>query len=243
MTRLSTPRVRPAATADSIEFAVARLHARLAWRANDASWQRLRAARTLPALLDVARSTELAPYVAGVAATATLGELDLAFQAQLRHRIDEVAGWMPAHWQGAVRFTRLLIDLPASLSQPPQARHAATRAQRGAQQQSTVCASAGPLHPALAAWLRNWQQCWPRPDAALHAWAVKVGEDCAALCAADLEHAALCRERLAAQLMRDLHARAVPLQVKPFAFLALVALDLRRLRGECVRTLLDGEAQ
>lgn len=69
MSTLAAPRDAlrntPRAASDGFEYALARLHARLAWRASEPTWQRLHAARSLPALLDVARSTTLAPYVAG----------------------------------------------------------------------------------------------------------------------------------------------------------------------------------
>jgi hypothetical protein len=240
------------AAADGFEYALARLHARLAWRASEPSWQRLHAARSLPALLDAARSTTLAPYVAGIAANATLLQIDLAFQTQLRSRIDEVAGWLPAPWQPAVRWTATLIDLPAQLhkqhegssahpieggpAEAPAAEHGAQRAKPAPVRQPA------PIHPALAAWLHAWQQRWPAVCPALAAWSQRLAADVTALATADPATAAAQREQLATRLASELHARAVATHIAPFAFLALLGLDLKRLRGECVRARLAMEA-
>lgn len=243
-----TPRAAP----DGIEYALARLHARLAWRASAPTWQRLHAARSLPALLDVARSTTLAPYVAGVAANATLLQIDLAFQTQLRSRIDEVAGWLPAPWQPAARWTATLLDLPAQLherherSSSHQARSAPGPApgvehRAPHTQPARVDRPASP-HPALAAWLHAWQQRWPADCPALASWSQRLAAELTALAAADPATAPALREQLATRLASDLHARAAPPQIAPFAFLALLALDLKRLRGECVRARLAMEA-
>ncbi|MCA3219977.1 MAG: hypothetical protein ING59_15775 [Burkholderiales bacterium] len=244
----NTPRAAP----DGFEYALARLHARLAWRASEPTWQRLHAARSLPALLDVARSTTLAPYVAGIVVAATLPQIDLAFQTQLRGRIDEVAGWMPAPWQPAARWTASLIDLPARLREQHErgSSHQAHSAldpvpgiEHGVHHRSTALSGqpASP-HPALAAWLHTWQQRWPSNCTALAAWSRRLAADLTALAAAEPATAPALREQLATRLAGDLHARAAPPQIAPFAFLALLALDLKRLRGECMRARLTMEA-
>lgn len=248
-----TPHNAPRAAPDSFEYALARLHARLAWRASEPTWQRLHAARSVPALLDVARSTTLAPYVAGIAANATLLQTDLAFQTQLRGRIDEVAGWLPAPWQPAARWTATLIDLPAQLhkqhdgsgghpveSEPAEAPATEHDTQRARPKPPRNAAPL--LHPALAAWLHEWQQRWPAVCPALAEWSQRLAADITALAAADAATATALREQLTRRLASDLHARAAAPQIAPFAFLALLALDLKRLRGECVRARLAMEA-
>jgi hypothetical protein len=244
----NTPRAAP----DGFEYGLARLHARLAWRASEPTWQRLHAARGLPALLDVARGTTLAPYVAGVAANATLLQIDLAFQTQLRSRIDEVAGWMPAAWQPAARWTATLLDLPAQLHKRNDGRssHAPDRVPDSASAAEQGAHNARPapvrqlalLHPALAAWLHAWQLRWPTACPALAAWSQRLAADVTTLAAADPATAPALRAQLATRLASELHARAAAPQIAPFAFLALLALDLKRLRGECVRARLAMEA-
>jgi hypothetical protein len=229
-----TARDTPRAAPDGFEYALARLHARLAWRASEPTWQRLHAARSLPALLDVARSTTLAPYVAGIAANASLLQIDLAFQTQLRSRIDEVAGWLPAPWQPAVRWTATLIDLPAQLHKQHEG-GSAQHAQLAAVRQPAL------VHPALAAWLHVWLQRWPADCPALAAWSRQLAADVTALAVADSATVPTLREQLATRLVSDLHARVAAPQVAPFAFLALLGLDLKRLRGESVRARLAME--
>jgi hypothetical protein len=242
----------PRAAPDGFEYGLARLHARLAWRASEPTWQRLHAARSLPALLDVARGTTLAPYVAGVAANATLLQIDLAFQTQLRSRIDEVAGWMPAAWQPAARWIATLLDLPAQLhkqntgsssDQPISAPAPAAAAEHGPHNaRPAPVRQRALLHPALAVWLHAWQQRWPTVCPALQAWSQRLAADFTALAAADPVTAPGLREQMAMRLASDLHARSAAPQIAPFAFLALLALDLKRLRGDCVRARLAMEA-
>ena len=101
-------------TADpALEYGYARLSARLATRPDERLWRQLRSARSLQAAIDAVRGSPAAPYVAGVAMRGTSDEIELAFRQHLRTRIRELAGWAPQAWHAALRWTELLIDLPA----------------------------------------------------------------------------------------------------------------------------------
>lgn len=96
-----------------LEYAHARACARLAMRPDERLWRQLRSARSLQAAVDVVRAGSAAPYVAGIGMSATIDELELAFRQHLRARIREAANWAPQPWQAALRWTEVLIDLPA----------------------------------------------------------------------------------------------------------------------------------
>jgi hypothetical protein len=106
-----------------IEFAHARIGARLGQRPDERLWQHLNAARGVPALLDAMRASPAAGYVTGVAVPGEADQIDLAFRLQLRARIAEAAAWSPEDWRSAVAWTRHLVDLPALVhllgTQPP----------------------------------------------------------------------------------------------------------------------------
>ncbi len=264
----------------SLEYTQARIAARLAQRPDERLWQHVRSARSVPALLEIVRSSVAAATVSGIPVTGDGDAIELAFRQQWRTRVDEVAGWSPEPWRGAVGYTRFLCDLPAlvhllSDERPPRwvsvdpelARFAlATLAER------RIALAAGPLapvaaavraaenaaerlhdeplvrtlrrlrrgatlHPALAAWEGEWRARWPvesqeflegveRVVQLLHAHVLRFG----ALSTTD---AAASRQALAARMAAHVRRAAVQ-PAALFAYLALFALDLERLRGEFV---------
>jgi len=97
----------------SLEYGYARLSARLASRPDERLWRQLRSARSLQAAIDAVRGSAAAPYVAGIAMLGTIDGIELAFRQHLRARIHEVVNWAPQAWRAALRWTEVLVDLPA----------------------------------------------------------------------------------------------------------------------------------
>jgi len=97
----------------TLEYAYARVCARLAQRPDERLWSQVRSARSVPALLETLRGSVAASTVTGIAPGGDADSLEIAFRQQLRTRVDEVAAWAPTTWQGALGFTRFLGDLPA----------------------------------------------------------------------------------------------------------------------------------
>ena len=97
----------------SLEYAHARVAARLAQRPDERLWQQVHSARTVTALLETVRGSTAAPIVSGIPVTGDGDAIEHAFRQQWRTRVDEVAGWSPERWQHAVGFMRFLSDLPA----------------------------------------------------------------------------------------------------------------------------------
>lgn len=100
----------------TLEYAYARVCARLAQRPDERLWSQLRSARSVPALLETMRGSPAASTVSGIAIGGDADTLELAFRQQLRTRVDEVAAWAPTEWHGALSYTRHLSDLPALLA-------------------------------------------------------------------------------------------------------------------------------
>lgn len=261
----------------SLEYVGVRAAARLAWRPDAALWRRLHAARDLRALLDVARAAPVGAYISGVAPRADCNEIDLAFRAQWRARVDERAGFSPARWRAALRWCAHLADLSAVAhlwSRPglpwmaadpvlaPYAQPAASIAAQRARLRTGVLAPLGNtlardavstsararpgpaagLPPVLAAWLSEWQRRWP-PTRAAAGTALPALRDELLAHRARFAHLPVtdttaARDALAARLLAHVHADpAQPLAL--FAGLALLALDLERLRAECLRLAVD----
>ncbi len=264
----------------SLEYALARVGARLAQRPDERLWQQVRSARSVSALLETVRASVAAPIVSGIAVTADGDTIELAFRQQWRTRVDEVASWTPQRWRNAVGYTRFLSDLPAlvhllSDERPPRwltadpelARYAlATTAERRtalatgplAPVAAAVRASeldptsrrdeplartlkrlrAGrTLHAALVAWEREWRPRWPQAAsevvAAMDSVAQLLRTHLLRFGALPVADATPARQLLAARLAA--HVRRAALQPAAlFAYLALFALDLERLRGEFV---------
>jgi hypothetical protein len=97
----------------TLEYAYARVCARLAQRPDERLWSQLRSARSVPALLETIRGSAAASTVSGIAPGGDADILELAFRQQLRTRVAEVAAWAPTVWQEALSYTRHLADLPA----------------------------------------------------------------------------------------------------------------------------------
>jgi hypothetical protein len=236
------------------EYAHARLSARLGERPDDAAWRTLEHLRELPALLDAARNSAFRNWVGGISVVATPHEIEAALRGHWRHHVAEVAGWMPDDWRSAVRWCAVLPDLPViahlARGQPPLAWMRGDPLFRDLVDAETGTRSAapgsGPLAPLAACWrdpgriAAQWRAEWARRapaggDATLRA---DLGRALTAHLAAFHDPAVddgwPLRRTLEAQLTL-LFRRAVLDPTAAFAYLALIALDLERLRGELAR--------
>lgn len=245
-------------------YVQARAQARLAELPRESDWQRLDATRSLSAFLEEARTTPLKPWVAGLSGASDAHDLDRGVRALFRAEVEAAARWVPDGWRAAVRWVQWLPQLPALaqglgtgtapdwMARDPflgglvgpegELNRAALRA-----------AGLAPLVDAAAegrdlteAWLDAWHGRWPSIRR-------RVREGLDRLAATLLEHQ---RQFLAAApdrtwpLRRDLDHRLRHLfhvlLLQPaglFAYLALVAVELERLRAALVsRALFGAEA-
>jgi hypothetical protein len=262
----------------TLDYAHARVAARLAQRPDDRLWSQLRSARSVAALLEAVRASSAASTVSGVAQAGDADAIELAFRQQLRTRIAEVASWSPAPWWPALLYTRHLIDLPALLhlladeppprwvaADPALAPYAfASLAQRRAALAegplrplaSAVDAGAEPrrppeplaralrrlraggtLHRLLAAWEAEWRGRWPPVDEEqrerLDAVVDLLRTHLLRFASVPIDDAAGARQALGARLATAIR-RSATQPAALFAYIALFAVDLERLRGEFV---------
>jgi hypothetical protein len=235
-------------------YVQARLQARHAAHPDDAQWRALAATRGLPAYLAEARRTGLAPWIDTIAEGSGPHPIEGDLRRRLHDTIDEIAGWTPAPWRPAVAWCHWLPELPllghllAEVPPPPWLGehhhlrpylHDTATARRAA----LLKAGAGALVEGweggtpLAAWLAGWRQRWPRVARAARrpldelAAAVEVHvRDFPSYAISDAWGA---RRRFQDRLLRLFRRHPVE-PVALFSYLALLALDLERLRGGLV---------
>jgi hypothetical protein len=196
------------------EFAYvqARLQARHGARPDPATWQTLEACHTPGHYLAIARAGALAPWIDGLDENGDIHHIEGHLRTRWRHYVDEVAGWLPARWQAATRWFGSLPELPL----------AATPGQ-----------DADAAH-----WLHAWQRLMPQGDAppAVQRTAALLMPTLPGLGGSDTGRGALAEAQRRALL--DLFRRRAASAVAVFAHLALVALDVERLRGGIITRVL-----
>jgi hypothetical protein len=227
----------------------ARLQARLGETLDTAGWAALASAVHLTTFLERARETRLRPWVAGFSASSSVHEIESGLRGQLRRLIDEVAGWLPGDWAAATRWVKILVDLPAwtylmrgepvlawmrddpvlgdlAIDDPIGRRQALMQGEAGLLVRAWEAGE--PLH---LTWLREWRRRWPPTT---QGEAARLNQLVALL---DAQLKALMtweqRRALRARLVHALHQGLLQ-PAAAFAYLAIVALDLERLRAELV---------
>jgi hypothetical protein len=239
----------------SLEYAQARLSARFGARPDELAWRRIEHLRELPALIDSARTTAFHAWMAGIGPMSTPHEIDRHVRERWRECVGEVASWMPDDWQRAVAWCAVLTDLPVCAHLARGGAPAAWMVDDAIYRDLCVCEPAGsgvappggalaPLAPAWAesdrigrAWQREWQRRVPR--GALDATLLQELVRAIAAHLAEFRNTAArdgwtLRRALAARLTL-LFRRAMLDPAAAFIYLALIAQDAERLRGELVR--------
>jgi hypothetical protein len=262
----------------TLDYAHARVAARLAQRPDERLWNQLRSLRSVPALLETVRGSIAASTVSGVALTSDADGIELAFRQQLRTRIVEVAGWSPAPWQPALLYAQHLVDLPAvvhllgdeapprwiaadpalapyALPTPAQRRTALLEGPLGplakALDENTAerrtpeplgralrrLRAGGAIHRALSAWEAEWRRRWPPVSRDTRERIEGVVELLRAhllrFPSVPVDDATAARQALGTRLATAVRRNATEAAAL-FAYLALFAVDLERLRGEFV---------
>jgi hypothetical protein len=196
-------------TSGSLEHALARMHARLAHRPTAIDWAAIEEAHSLASLLDAARDTTLESLVTALPPSPDARMLDRATRAAWSRTVQEAATWMPREWRAAIAWCG-----PAA--EPDEASHAA-------------------LLPSLGD--PAWRERWPAesrndPDlvALTHLFTLHLGR----FRKAQPHEAAVLRSRFEERLVGAMHRHPTH-PVTAFAWLALAAIDLERLRAEIAR--------
>ena len=227
--------------AGSLEYAHARLSARFGNRPDEVAWRRIETIRDVGAMLDAARASPLAAWLARIGQDADVHAVERAMRAHLRERVAAVAAWMPPEWRASVEWCGVLVDLPLLQHRARGGAAPAWLDDKDPPRRKAVEAllAAGNVDPGHlgSSWRDEWQRRLPNGqggsallvefvrliDEHVHAWNDPRLVDGWAL-----------RRRLHARLTR-LFRRATLDPAAAFIFLALSALDFERLRGEILR--------
>ncbi len=241
------------------EYAQARIQARYARRPSESVWTQLDAAQGFAAYLEGARTTVLRPWVESLSGRSDVHDVEHSIRGTLYTSIHTTARWVPGPWSGAVTWLQWLVYLPALeyllgggrvlawmreghrlrpyLADSSKAREQALAAAGGAY----LVEAWESERTLLAGWLDGWRASWPRDGserlAALQALTELLVEHVRRFSAAPPASGWSGRRSLAKRLELRFRRHALtPAAV--FAYLALLALDLERLRGGLVRRVL-----
>lgn len=235
--------------------AQARLQARYGALAAETDWRRISGTRGLGAWLEEARGGPLRPWVQRFSGASDAHDIEAGVRELLFTEIDLVTDSVPAAWHAAVLWTRWLPllgvlgrvraggALPhwATLVGPVAGlldEHGDLVQQRVDEAGIAPLLGAGTTDRVDVSWTVGWRQRWPEPGKAvradLDALASGLGAHLVAFRGSLPQHAWTLRQQLRERLRFDFHRLGLS-PAAPFVYLALVGLDLERLR----RALLD----
>jgi len=236
-------------------YVQARLQARHGARLREADWRAIEAARSSDQFIERARASSLRRFIQGVDARMSSHAIERILRDTWRAYVAEMASWVPAVWRQAVTWTSFFPELPiidallkgeapAWMQQDPAF---AELAQADLQKRNAALANS-PLNalvasngrgPMLAArWYARWRSLWPRRRAdnrALLDLAAAINAHVERLDRAGLQETSAPYRRDLARRLTRLFRRHSGSPAALFCHLALVALDLERLRGDLIR--------
>jgi hypothetical protein len=236
----------------SFAYAQARLQARYGARPRVADWSQVEATADLGALIQLLRASPLAGWTGLLGSRPELHDIERRAREEWLRRVDEVASWQPSAWRDGILWLRWITYLPAlqklarggraqawmrddAVLGPVVAREPRERAT--ALRRTPLAPLARgflPPHEMAAAWTRHWRQLWPPHDlgsAPIEALIRMASRERERL--AELPDDSSSTETLRALERRfQLGFRRHPLSpAAAVAYLGLLALDLRRVRG------------
>jgi hypothetical protein len=232
-------------------YAQARLQARFALLPADEEWQRLNGSRTLAGFLEEARSGVLRDWIRPFSGQSDSHDLEVGLRALFREQVSEVAGWLPHAWRAAMIWTRWLVLLPLfehlarGEGMPAWAAgdhdlRPLLDEQGGLSRERLRVGGADVLTAhtdAAAVWLEEWHGRWPscRPEFLRNLRALEciLSGHLEAFRGARTEGAWRLRSALRERLGVLFH-RYLLQPAGAFAFIAISALEMERLRSELV---------
>jgi len=240
-------------------YVQARLQARHGARLDEADWRALEATRSLDQFIERSRGTSLRRFTGRMTVGMSGHAIERALRAAWRDYVAELAGWSAPAWQPPILWTATLPDLPAIDAllrgeRPSWAQQDARLASflQGERQSAAEKFSLAPLLPGLkrakslvGRWYAHWRSLWPDDAAqrsALTSLADAVKAHGARLDGAAPQDASAPYRRELARAITRVFRRQSGTPMAVFAHLALVALDLERLRGDLARRALFAPA-
>jgi hypothetical protein len=93
-------------------YAQARIQSRYGKRADADVWLKLQNIHDLGSYLQTAQQTPLRHWVLGISATHSSHEIELTLRQKYRLHVDEVVNWVPASWRKPLCWIKRLAELP-----------------------------------------------------------------------------------------------------------------------------------
>ncbi len=237
-------------------YVQARLQARHGERLQEADWRAIEAARSIDQFIERARASPLRRFTERVQARTSSHDAERMLRDAWRAYVAEVAGWVTAAWRQAVMWTSYVPDLPiidallkgeapAWIGQDPifaELAETDLRKRSAALINSPLTAlfASGAHEETLAArWYTHWRSLWPHrrtaDESALLDLAVTINAHVERVDHAGLQETSAPYRRDLARSLARLFRRHSGSPAAVFCHLALVALDLERLRGDLIR--------
>jgi hypothetical protein len=231
-------------------YVQARLQARHGDRLQEADWRALEAARSLDHFIERARATSLRRFIERLNAGMSSHAIERALRAAWRDYVAEVAGWGPPEWRPAVLWTAHLADLPIidallrgekpEWAQQDAALVSFLQSGHGALEKlphAPLLPASGREATLARRWFAHWRSLWPRADRqrALDSLADTISIHFDLLGRAGRQETSAPYRRELARNVTRMFRRHGGSPIAAFCHLALVALDLERLRGGLVR--------
>jgi hypothetical protein len=234
------------AEAAAFAYPGARLQARHADRPNAATWEQLERVEDFARFVQLARDSGLRAWVVHFGPEANAHQIEQQLRMQFRILVDEVAKWVPAGWRPAVQWVSLLPDLPGLEhlrdGQRPYDWMIADPVFSGVIDGSpdpAVSAWLKRSHPRglLISWVGRWRELWGSASSE-----ARIGLhilDRLMIRAADqsggLEGDGAPQVETLGLALKHVFRRRAQQPAGAFAFLVLIWLDVRRLRGGLLR--------
>ena len=93
-------------------YAQARIQSRYGRRAEADVWFKLHNIHDLGSYLQTAQQMPLRHWVLGLDLDQSSHQIELTLRQKYRSHVDEVASWMPRDWKKSLRWIKRLVDLP-----------------------------------------------------------------------------------------------------------------------------------
>lgn len=228
-------------------YVQARLQARHGKRLQESDWRALESAHSLDHFIERVRASSLRRFTEAVNAQMSSHAIERTLRAAWRYYVVEIAAWVPPEWQPAVLWAAHIPDLPAVdallkgdvqewMRQDPILSEFAENAQGNAL--TPLMTGEATATPA-ARWYAHWKSQWPRNRKAdarlLTEFANIVRAHVAQLAQAGPPGTSSRYRRDLARKVTRMFRRHGGAPVTVFCHLALIALDLERLRGGLAR--------
>jgi hypothetical protein len=236
--------------AGSLDYAHARLCARFGDHPDEIAWRRIETVREVGAMLETARTSALAVWIAGIATDTEVHAIERAMRAHWHERVNVIAAWMPPPWRASIEWCALLVDLPVLqhlarggvsprwLADDPSRTALGDGHRRRSAGPSALLDAVGANPDRVAGiWRAEWDRRLPDPrqrTSLLRETTHVVAEHWKAFRDPRAADGRALRQALHARLSR-LFRRATLDPAAAFIFLGLSALDFERLRGEILR--------